>query len=123
MWARRPSQSWLAHLSLAGFAGLSAIGALLDIPLIPMVIATTAALASWDLVLEMHVEFHTTELYEKLHLKFLGAALGLGLLGAGVFQWIHWQLSFIVMLGLGILLLVCLNRVISFIQQFLTPQR
>jgi len=117
LFARRPSLSWLAHFSLAGFTGLSAVGVLLNIPLISMILACTAALASWDLVLEMQAESPTTELYERLHLKFLGAALGLGLLGIGVVHWIHWRLSFVVMLMLGIIMLVCLNRVMNYLQQ------
>lgn len=115
--ARRPSRSWMVHFSLAGFASLSAVGVLLGIPLMAMVLATTAALASWDLVLEMHAESPTTELYERLHLKFLGVALGLGLLGTGMVHWIHWRLSFVVMLMLGIIILVCLNRVMNYLQQ------
>jgi MFS family permease len=121
--SRRPSLSWLAHISLAGFTGLSAGGVLLNVPLMPMAIATTAALASWDLVLEMHAEYRETELYDKLHLKFLGAALGLGLLWIGIFHWIHWRLPFVGMLVLGISMLVCLNRGMNYLLQSMESHR
>ena len=117
VYSRKPSPSWLAHISLAGFTALSAVGAILNVPLMPMAIATIAAIASWDLALEMHVEYPETELYDKLHLKFLGAALGLGLLWIGFGHWIHWRFPFVVMLVLGIIMLVCLNQVMNYLQQ------
>ena len=117
VFAHRASLPWLAHFSLAGFVGLSTVGTLLNIPLMLMVLASIAALASWDLALEMHAESPTTELYERLHLKFLGAALGLGLLGIGFGHWIHWRFPFVVMLVLCIIMLVCLNQVMNYLQQ------
>jgi len=117
--ARRPSMSWLAHLSLAGFTSLSAAGIVLNISLMPMVIASAAALASWDLLLEERARlssggFSPTRLYERLHLKSLGAALGLGLLGAGAGQWIHWQAPFLGTFVGVIFTLFCLDRAMHY---------
>ena len=115
--AYRPIYHRLAHFSLAGFTGLSAAGVLLDLPLMPLVLAPTAALASWDLVLEMHADASATDLYERAHLQYLSAALGLGLSGVGILVWIHLRLAFIAMLALGVILVVCLNWLVKNLQR------
>lgn len=117
--ARRPSLSWLAHLSLVGFTGLSAAGILLNISLMQMVIASTAALACWDLLLENQTRFSndglsSTRPYESLHLKSLGAAVGLGLLGVGVGHWIHWEAPFVGVVVLVIATVFCLERAMHY---------
>ena len=117
LFAQKPAFNRLAHFSLAGFTGLSAAGVLLDLPLMPLVLAPTAALASWDLVLEMHADAPATDLYERAHLQYLSAALGLGLSGVGILVWIHLRLAFIAMLALGVILVVCLNRIMNYLQQ------
>jgi len=117
LFAYRPAFHRLAHFSLAGFTGLSAAGVLFDLPLLPLVLAPTAALASWDLVLEMHDGSPATELYERAHLQYLSAALGVGLSGVGILVWIHLRLAFIAMLALGVILLVCLNWLVMYIQR------
>lgn len=120
--ARRPSLDWLAYLSLAGFAGLSAAGILLDIPLMLMAIASTSALASWDIILESRPVapgggVPSTGLYTKIHLKSLGAALGLGLLGVGVGQWAQWKIPFMGMIVLVILTLFCLGHAMDYLKR------
>ena len=119
--ARRPSLDWLAYFSLAGFVGLSAAGILLDIPLMPMAIASTSALASWDLLLESRSvtpggRVPSNSLYTKFHLKSLGVALGLGLLGVGIGQWIHWKIPFMGMIVLVILTLFCLGHAMDYLK-------
>jgi hypothetical protein len=123
VFGRRSTRTWLAHLSLASFAGLSAIGVLLKIPLIPMALASTAALAAWDFVLEMHTESPPTELYDRFHFVSLATALGLGLLVIGIFQRFHFRLPFGAMLVLGIVMLVCLNRIMNYIPQNMESHR
>jgi hypothetical protein len=120
--ARRNSLDWLAYFSLAGFAALSAFGILLDIPLIPMAIASTSALASWDLLLESKSiapgdRVLSSRLYTKIHLKSLGAALGLGLLGVGVGQLVYWKIPFVGMVGLVILTLFCLGHAMDYLKR------
>lgn len=120
--ARRPSLDWLAYFSLAGFVGLSAAGVLLDIPLIPMAIASTSALASWDLLLDSQTVAPgggapSTGLYTRLHLKSLGAALSLGLLGVGLSHWIHWKIPFVGMIVLVILTLFCLDHAMDYLKR------
>jgi len=44
LFAQEPAFHRLAHFSLVGFTGLSAAGGLLDVRLMPLVHATTAAL-------------------------------------------------------------------------------
>jgi hypothetical protein len=114
--ACRRSQTWLVHLSLVGFTGLSAVGILLDIPLILMVPASTAALAGWDLLLEMHTGFSSTVPSDRLHLRYLGIAVGLGLFGVGIGSWIQWRVPFVVMLIIVIIIFFSLNE---FIHHFL----
>jgi hypothetical protein len=108
--ARRRSQSWLAYFSLVGFTGISAVGIMLDIPLMPMVLASTAALAGWDLLLEMHAGFSSTEPNDRLHLKLLGIAVGLGLFGVGIGSWIQWRVPFVVMLIIVVIIFFSLNK-------------
>jgi hypothetical protein len=118
VWARKPSFSWLATCSLVGFTGLSTAGIVLGLPLIPMALASTAALVSWDLALELHSGSSLSgssaeKLYERAHLKSLGTAVGLGVLGAGFGQWIHWQAPFVGMLALVFVALFCLDRILK----------
>ncbi len=113
----RSSHSICAHISLAGFTGLGMVGILLHMPIMVFAFATTAALASWDLVLEMQPEYPATANYERQHLLTLGMALGLGMLAAGSLVWIHLQIPFGGMLALGIILLVSLNQVLSYVQK------
>ncbi len=121
-WARKPSLSWLATCSLVGFTGLSTAGIVLGHPLIPMVLASTAALVSWDLAPEIRSGSSLKgsipyELYERNHLKSLGIAACLGLLGAGLGQWVHWQAPFVGMLALIFITLFCLDRILNFTQR------
>ncbi len=113
----RSSNSIWAHLSLAGFTGLGMVGILLHMPTLVFAFATTAALASWDLVLEMQPEYPSTANYERQHLRTLGMALGLGVLAVASLVWIRWQIPFGGMLALGIILLVSLNQVLSYVQR------
>lgn len=120
--ARRPSLEWLAYFSLAGFAALSASGILLGIPLMVMAISSSAALASWDLILESRPvapegSIPPTGLYVKLHLKSLGAAVGLGLLGVIAGQWVHWQVPFLGMIVLVILALFSMDRLMEYLKR------
>ncbi len=121
VYARRSLQPIMAHISLAGFTVLSAIGIMLNNTLMLMVLAMTATLASWDLVLEMHLEYPTTEKYERHHLQYLGIALGLGLLGASTIHWLYARLPFGVMLALAIIMLISLNQVLTYLKKMLEP--
>ena len=112
--AHRFSSSLLAHLSLAGFTILSALGIMLNFAFMPMVLASLAALASWDLALEMNRPF-TTKPYEKLHFKYLGTVVGLGLAGTVLGQWIHWRLPFSGTVLFIVALWVFLNQVMNLI--------
>ena len=92
-------------------------------PLLPMALAATSSLAGWDLLLEIHAvlsydRFEKVDLYDSLHLKSLGAAVGLGLLGIGLGQWIHWRVPFVGMLVLVIGILFCLERVTAHARQY-----
>jgi hypothetical protein len=100
---------------LGGFTILAAAGVELNTALIPMGLATCAALASWDLVLERNEQFNTKP-YEKLHLSFLGAAIGLGFFGIVIGQLIHLRLPFVGMLGVVVVTLISIDQVMKFIQ-------
>jgi hypothetical protein len=117
--ARQPLMAWLASCSLAGFVSLSVVAIILHLPLLPVVLASTAALASWDLALEIQSGLSLdgsspNNLYESLHLKFLGSTVILGLLGAGISQWIHWQVPFVGLLVLVFVTLFCLGHVLNY---------
>ena len=117
--ARRSNFAWLAHLSLTGVTALSAAGLLAEAPVLPIVLASTAALAAWDLLLESHLAASDREAYpglshEKMHLKSLGLAVGAGLVAACAGAWIHWQAPFLVSLALVVLALYCLDRALHY---------
>lgn len=82
-----------------------------------MVVSLIAALASWDLALEMQLEYPATKKYERQHLQYLGIALGFGLLGVGSLHWFHIKLPFGVMLMLGVIMVVLINQFLSHIQK------
>lgn len=118
--AYKPKLGGLAHFALAGFSALAAAALLLEAPLLPLVVACSAALAAWDLTLESHQAgshegaFINPE-YEKLHWKSLGLAIGLGLFGAGMGGLIRWQAPFLVVLVLILLALFCLDRALQYV--------
>ncbi len=107
----------LAHISLAGFTILTAVGAILNSGMMVMVFALLAAVASWDLILELLRKTPTTGSYDNLHLKYLGIALGFGLLGTGIGQLIHLQFPFVVLLLSGVAIVVLLDQLLSYFLQ------
>ena len=115
VYAYRRTQHLAASFSLAGFSILSAAGVVLNHALIPMGLATCAALASWDFVLEGKPQLKTKH-YEKLHLCYLGAAIGMGLLGTATGLLLHLRLPFVGMLGLVVAALISINQVMKYIQ-------
>jgi hypothetical protein len=110
VYARKHSMTWLAHFSLAGFTGLSAAGILLGVPLIPIVIGSAAALAGWDLLLEMQSGIPSTKGYEGIHLKYLGAVISLGILLVIFGSRIQIKMPFSGMLVLVIVIIFFLNK-------------
>ncbi len=117
LYSNRSSKPLLAHICLAGFSIIFAIGVVLNTSLVVMVIAMAAGLASWDLVQEIQSKSPTTLKYERYHLQYLGIAFGMGLLGVGAFHWLQIRLPFGVMLALGIIMLVSINQFITYIQK------
>lgn len=118
--ARHPARAGWASLSLAGFAALAAVGVVLQLPMPLMVLACTAALVSWDLLLEAHPrrpgDGSAPGGSAGLRWKSLGAVVALALLGAGFGFWVHWRIPFIGMVILVIAILFCLDRALHAIQ-------
>ncbi len=114
LYARRSPGILWTHISLAGFALFAAVGAVSNIPLMPMALVMVTALVSWDMALEMRTRIPTTTSYDSQHYKYLAIALGLGLAGSAIGQLIHARLPFVIMLGLGIFILVWMNQLIGY---------
>jgi len=114
----RVAGNWLPFAALVAFVVMAAAGLLLGSTPSLMVLSTTAALASWDLVnLERFLGARPHPLLEKRHIQILLPSLGLGLLLALAGEMISLSLPFIVMLLLVLLILFSLDRVSRYLNQ------
>ena len=105
------ASSWL----LAGATGLAAIAAVMDLPMILIVVGLVAELAAWDLE-----EFETTlqgsarvvdrTRFMHLHMKWLLLALGSGMLLALLASSASVNLPFAAAAALAVILVVSLTR-------------
>jgi hypothetical protein len=96
--SRRPA-FWLAAVSLVSSLILAAVGVALDISLVLIVIATTMALVSWELVQFKHsstrkAPAQPNTAFEKHHLRSLLLAASAGLILALLTTFINLQLPF-----------------------------
>lgn len=109
--AKRGVVSWLASSLFLGYIIFSAIGVIVNLPVVLMIIACTFALVSWDLIqfeqgMTEQPMRKTRASLEKYHLPSLTLAAFTGLLFAFMSTYIHLQLSygvivFLVLIAVG----------------------
>ncbi len=108
--------TWLPSFALIVSLSLAAVGLCTGSQPIPMVLAATLDLSSWDLVLFDHnlanvQSVESVALLEKKHYESLGLALGLGLLVTIVIRMIRFQIPFGGLVLLVILAFFSLDRI------------
>src|SRR5512139_2420107 len=118
---------WLAHkwpatalpsAALVISIAWGAAGLLASVPALLMILSTTFALASWDLVLFNHIladnpisSSPTIALFQNRHYRSLALALGFGLLIVLAGRTIQAQISFVIMGLLVLLALFSMDRI------------
>lgn len=118
LFSRKASNAWLAPLALIAFVGLAVAGVLLRATTAWMVICAAAALAAWDLAnLERSLGNSLHPRLEKMHLRSLLFAIGLGVLLALAGRSVNLTLPFIVMLLLVFLGLFSLDRLSRYLSE------
>jgi hypothetical protein len=108
---------WSANLGLAVATATAAFGVTAGASLGWMLPSTALALAGWDLLLldarlANNPPGAATDRLEKAHYSSLGLALGVGLLVAVLGQGVRFQIPFIFMLLLVVLVYVSLERLL-----------
>ncbi|MGC8779261.1 MAG: hypothetical protein ACP5UQ_00160 [Anaerolineae bacterium] len=119
LWSAKQQRRWapLTSLMLLAFILLAAAGAALPSALIWAPLSLVAALAAWDLerfagrLVAAEPSAETRDL-ERRHLLRLSAVCGLGLLLGWAGQAIHLKLDLAVVLLLGLLAIIGLNRLV-----------
>lgn len=104
---------WLGTAFLSTMLLLAAIGVLLQIPFLPMIVASTAALATWDLYLfKKDVDCITPEGAKpaliKDHITSVGLAISSGFLLAVTISYLKIKLSFGITVLIVLLTMFCL---------------
>jgi len=120
--SRRGQRPWGPPLTLAGFAGLAAVGLLLGVGAGWMLLAVIAALCAWDLEHFYGVLSHPAyaasaarrRKAEKAHLGRLLAVLAVGLLLGALGLIAPARLTFLPALLLSLLALLGLSWILSF---------
>jgi hypothetical protein len=115
---RSPFLSVSVFLSV--FVILAAVGITLSVPANLMIIACTAALVSWDLLLFGQSASEDTpskadSLLEKYHLQALALTASAGLVIALIIRYIHLQLSFTITALLSLAAVGCLTYGLRYI--------
>jgi hypothetical protein len=114
-WWFYSKQAWLNPVGLICLVALAALGVLVGAPPILMVPGAAAALAAWDLI-DLERTMRGSEAssaarqFESLHVRWLLGALGTGLAIAVLGIAVSLQVPFIVLIGIIILDLYCLQR-------------
>ena len=111
---KKRSVFWSASISLIVFVLLAAVGVLANLSTLLMVIASTAALAWWDLThfgqsIVIDQPFETRPLLERTHLQSLVLAISTGLILAFVSAYLNLQISFVGMVLLVVFTIGCLT--------------
>ncbi len=113
--AGKIAAGWVPGACLAALVGLAAGGLFVQAPPLLMILGATAALGAWDLEnlnrrMVDSAPSGSGAVFEKRHLLALAAALGLGLLLAGLGRLVAVQIPFVLLLALVIIDLVSLER-------------
>ncbi len=109
---------WISPVALVVSVGISAAGLFTNAPAWLMLLASTFALATWDLALLDHaladnLPTATTVLLEKRHYQNLAIITGSGVLVMLAGQVIQLPIPFVIMMALVIVLLYSLLRLWS----------
>ena len=110
---RHRSLFWLGTVYLSISLLLAAFGVLVQIPLLPMIIAGGAALASWDLYLFKHdidsiIPEKSKPAMIKDHFSSLGLAISCGFILAVTFSYFKFKLPFGLSVLFVLITMVCL---------------
>ncbi len=117
------SESWLPHLCLLMSVGLAVAGCLAGNSPVLMIFGAGAALAAWDALLLDASLGHSspaaqTRRYEAAHLQLLALAIGSALVAVLAGRWLHFQLPFLVMVVLVVLVVFGIDRVWRYLGKY-----
>ncbi|HLO15546.1 MAG TPA: hypothetical protein VK206_12000 [Anaerolineales bacterium] len=117
MTLKNRSDFWLASILLIMFL-LAAVGMMANLSTPLMIIASTAALAWWDLThfgqsIVIDQPFETRPLLERTHLQSLVLAISAGLILAFVSAYLDLQISFVGMVLLVVFTIGCLTYAVD----------
>jgi len=120
--ARKYPTVWLPLTCLVASVGLAVVGLLTGLPPWLMICGSGIALMVCDLLfldvaLGSNEPGEQTRRYEINHLQSLALALGLGLSGAFLGHWLHFQVSFFGVLFLVVLAVFGLDRVWGYLKR------
>lgn len=118
--ANKRSPFYSASVFLSVFVILAAVGITLGVPVNLMIVACTAALVSWDLLLFRQSASEVSpgragNYLEKYHLQALALATSAGLVIAFIIRYIHLQLSFTITALLSLAAVGCLTYGLRYI--------
>jgi len=104
---------WLGTVYLSIYILLAAIGVIIKVPLLPMIIASATALASWDLYLFRHdidcvIPEESKPALLRDHLSSLGFAIISGCFLAVTFSYLKFRLPFGLIVLFVLIMMVCL---------------
>ncbi len=118
--ARKLAVPWLPSVSLLLFVLLAAAGLVTGASPLGMILASTLALAGWDLAFFSHTveadQSSGAQLLERRHLRALALALVPGLLVAVLGRLVSLPASFALLVLLAALLLFSLDRVLVYLK-------